>query len=348
MTSARNTVILGSTGSIGTAQVDRFASDPHTHVVALAAAGTNLELIAYQGVELGVYGIALNHADLEDVHAALDAVNRTGGTNIRPEVLIGPDAVLHAASAGVDLVVNAIEGIEGLAPSISALTTGAHLSVANTETLLSKELLAQALAPGEHLGDHLTLLNPALVGIQTALAQHEVRRIILTTRGTQARPSRRKGTPARVNARTGAAAGLAMLELRTVTDVDVEVVEHDGPVASIVELADGRSIVNHHPHAASTWRGRTSWRFEPVHLAGVELSRVVGEEGGTYPVVLQAANAEAVRAHLEGALTLERIDEVVAQVMDTHEPPSELSVETVTGVSSWAKEQARRVIREVY
>ncbi len=344
MRAARTAVVLGSTGSIGTAQVDRFASDPEIQVVAIAAAGGNIDLIAYQAVELGVFGIALKSGSREEVHAALDEVNQRAGTNVRPEVLIGPETAHLAASAGVDLVVNAIEGVEGVAPSIGALKSGAHLAVANTETLLSKDLLTQELGESGRLPGSLTLLNPALAGIQEALAQHRVSRIILTTRGSQPRPSRRRSTPYRVNAQTGAAAGQAMLELGSITEVEVEVVEHDGPIASIVELSDGRILMNRRPHSGSSWERRVSWKFEPVKLAGIRLAKEAAREGGTYPAVLHAANVASVQAHLDGLLALERINDVVASVMHAHTPPSEPSVADLTRVNTWAKDHAREVI----
>ena len=39
MSATRTAVILGSTGAVGTSQVERFSADPTTQVVALAAAG---------------------------------------------------------------------------------------------------------------------------------------------------------------------------------------------------------------------------------------------------------------------------------------------------------------------
>ncbi|HLS01291.1 MAG TPA: 1-deoxy-D-xylulose-5-phosphate reductoisomerase, partial [Beutenbergiaceae bacterium] len=59
MSAARNAVVLGSTGGMGAHTIESFASDPHTQVIALAAAGTNLDFLAYQAVELEVFGVAL-------------------------------------------------------------------------------------------------------------------------------------------------------------------------------------------------------------------------------------------------------------------------------------------------
>src|SRR5699024_10996260 len=119
----------------------------------------------------------LHDADLREAHAALDAANTRAGTNVRPEALIGPDAVAHAAGAGADTVVNTIAGIAGVVPSLAALETGAHLHVANTETLLSRDLLHQYLPPGTRLAEAITVLGPALAGIQSALLDREVSRI---------------------------------------------------------------------------------------------------------------------------------------------------------------------------
>lgn len=343
MTVARNAVVLGSTGAVGTLHVDAFAADPATHVVALAAAGHKLEVIAYQAVELGVFGIALEAADLSEVNAALDAANERAGTNVRPEILIGAETITHAASAGVDLVVNTIYGIAGLGPSLAALTSGAHLKVANTETLLSSDLLKEVVG-GPLLG-RLSSVNPALSGIQRALDRDDVTGITLTTRKTSPRPSRRGGTRAWVNEQTGFRAGLALLEARALTDVEIDVVHHNGPVASIVELAGGPAVMNYFPHARVSWQRPTTWSFEPARHPALHLCQAAGEEGGTYPVVLSSANDEAVTAQIRGEIATDEIANVVAQVLDRHQPPTDLTLETVTEASLWAKEHARALIQ---
>src|SRR5690625_2251928 len=153
MSATRTAVILGSTGAVGTSQVERFAADPSTQVVALAAAGRNLPALARQAVQLGVYGLALAEADLAAVNLALDEANEDAGADVRPEILIGADTIVHAAGAGVDVVVNAIKGMDGVGPTLEGLRTGAHVETANTETLLSAALLTpEVLADAPEIG----------------------------------------------------------------------------------------------------------------------------------------------------------------------------------------------------
>lgn len=347
MTTPHATVVLGSTGSIGAVQVDHYAHDDDSRVVALAAAGNNLGLLAQQAVDLGVLGISLHQGNPNAIHLALDEANARAGTHVRPEVLIGPDVAVETASAGVDTVVNAIRGIHGVRPSLAALESGADIRVANTETLLCTGVLETYLPHGEDIADRLTLLSPALAAIQDALDAHDVARIILTTRSQEFLRGRRRNTANRVNAATGFDAATSLLELRAITDVPIDVVEHDGPIASIVELADGKAILNPRPHLRSTWNGSTQWAFRESSLPAIEFAKAVADEGGNYPIVFYTANGEAVQAYLDGAITYEQIDTVVAAIMDSYDSPQTTSVRGVIEAAQWANRQAQSVIRSL-
>src|SRR5699024_136711 len=144
---------------------------------------------------------------------------------------------------------------------------------------------------------------------------------------------------------TGFRAGLALLEARAFTGAEIDIVHHNGPVASIVELAGGPAAVNYFPHARVSWQRSTTWNFEPARHPALHLSQAAGEEGGTYPVVLSSANDEAVTAQIRGDIPTDEIAGVVAEVLDRHAPAPDLTLETVTEASLWAKEHARALIR---
>lgn len=327
--------ILGSTGHVGTQQVQSIASEPETRVVALAAGGESLELLAYQAVTLGVYGLAVRHGEFAQVHAALEEANRRTGANVRPEVLIGTEGLAQAAS-GAQEVINAIDGVEGVHASFAALEKGRRLGVANTDTLLTLDLLAEEL-PNLDVAQQIHLLNPALNGIKESLQEVQATRVLLATPRQQPLGRRRDRTT--INGYTGMGAGLTLLELAALTPVEIDVVIHDGPVAALLELGDGRTLVTARQGQTLHGEPPADWQFELSDSPAVELARGAAHEGRTYPLALHFANTHAVRAHLEGRLEVDEILGVLARVLDGHDPDGF----SMTGLSRLDAEVARRV-----
>ena len=90
--------------------------------------------------------------------------------------------------------------------------------------------------------------------------------------------------------------------------------------------------------------------FEPVDreaFPALDLAYRVGEMGLTYPGVMSAANEVAVMAFLEGRLQLTQIVEIVAAVVDDHEPPSVVSVVGLERADAWARTRAAEMIDEL-
>ena len=73
------------------------------------------------------------------------------------------------------------------------------------------------------------------------------------------------------------------------------------------------------------------------------LARQAGIAKQTYPTVLSAADDEAVTAFLAGDLRFPEITEVVAAVIDLHEP-TDVSLESIREADSWARKTARGII----
>lgn len=332
--------ILGSTGHIGTQQVESRASEPDTRVVALAAGGGFLELLAYQAVTLDVYGLAVRRGELAQIHAALEEANSRTGANVRPEVLIGVEALAQAAS-GAQEVINAIDGIDGVAASFAALEKGRRLGLANTESLLTLDLLAEEL-PTLDVANQIYLLNPALSGIKESLQEVHASRVLLATPPREPLGRRRDRTT--VNAYTGMGNGLTLLELAALTPVEIDVVTHTGPVAALLELGDGRTLVTARHGRTLHGEPPENWKFEMSECPGVELARGAAHEGRTYPLVLHFANTHAVRAHLEGRLEIDDILGVVARVLDRHEP-DDFSLSALTRLDEEVARHVEDVLR---
>jgi 1-deoxy-D-xylulose-5-phosphate reductoisomerase len=71
------------------------------------------------------------------------------------------------------------------------------------------------------------------------------------------------------------------------------------------------------------------------------------EEGGSMPVVLNAANEVAVEAFLQERLPFTGIARIIARTMAAHPVESASSLEAVRGVDRWARERARALVGAV-
>ena len=106
--------------------------------------------------------------------------------------------------------------------------------------------------------------------------------------------------------------------------------------------------------AASTvagWTQAQSWEFQPLDdeaFPAVRLARHVGEAGGTYPAVYNAANEVAVDAFHDGHIGFLDIVDTVARVVEEHAESgidsADLSVEDVMRADEWARGRARKVL----
>jgi 1-deoxy-D-xylulose-5-phosphate reductoisomerase len=76
------------------------------------------------------------------------------------------------------------------------------------------------------------------------------------------------------------------------------------------------------------------------------IARQAGIAKQTYPTVLSAADGEAVRAFLAGDLRFPDITEVVASVIELHEP-TEVSLESIQEADTWARNAAQSTIAHI-
>ena len=142
MSTPRDLVILGSTGSIGTQALDVVRRNPgRFRVVALAAGGSDPRLLAAQAMEFGAGVVAVSQGTAaEDVHLALFTEAKRRGYDAGefrlPKILVGPQAAEEAAGLPCDVVLNGITGAVGLRPTLAALEAGRTLALANKESLI--------------------------------------------------------------------------------------------------------------------------------------------------------------------------------------------------------------------
>jgi 1-deoxy-D-xylulose-5-phosphate reductoisomerase len=128
----RGLVVLGSTGSIGQNTLDVAARHPDRFRVVGIAARANDRILAEQCLRFRPDTVAM----LDGAAAArLTARLAAAGCNTR--VLAGPEALLTVATLPeAELVMAAIVGAAGLAPTLAAASAGKQLLLANKEALV--------------------------------------------------------------------------------------------------------------------------------------------------------------------------------------------------------------------
>ena len=169
-------LILGSTGSIGVQALEVIREHPvRFRVVGLGAGGSNAALLIAQATE---FGIGPDRIAVADPVAAHQLADDLGGP-----VIAGPEAMCELIdSVEADVILNAVVGSIGLAPSLAALRTGARLALANKESLVAGgSLVLDAAAPGQIVP--VDSEHSAIAQCLRAGSADEVDRLVLTASG---------------------------------------------------------------------------------------------------------------------------------------------------------------------
>src|SRR5437763_2978792 len=275
MTTSRSVLVLGSTGSIGVQALDVAARNPRLFRVAgIAAGGADPRALAEQALAHGVDAVAVTKATaVEDLQLALYAeAQKRGypqGEFRMPRIFAGADAVTELIDAvPVNVVLNALPGSRGLAPTLKALSTGATLALANKESLIAGGPLVLAAAkPGQLVpvdSEHSAMAQALRAGRES-----EVARLVLTASGgpfrgrkraelqdvtveqAMAHPTWSMGPLITINSATLVNKGLELIEATLLFDIAadrIDVVVHPQSIVhSMVTFVDGSTIAQASP-----------------------------------------------------------------------------------------------------
>ncbi len=288
MTAARpvqRLIVLGSTGSIGVSTlevVSHFAAmkrDPNAplfEIVGLAA-GKNAAGLAQQAREFGVKNLAILDAHAASQLAGFDKVHS------------GPDAALKLvqdiARPG-DIVVAAMVGFAGLAPTLAAIEIGCTIALANKETLVAAGALMTAAV--KRAGVMLLPVDSEHSGLAQCLRageQKEITRVVLTASGGPFRtwtrehtfnatveqalnhPTWKMGPKVTIDSATLMNKALEVIEAHWLFDLGADridaIVHPQSIVHAMIEYADGSVIAQLSPpdmklpiQAALCWPNR--------------------------------------------------------------------------------------------
>lgn len=122
--------ILGSTGSIGTQTLDVIRENKDKYEAFAITAGLNADLLVQQIREFEPsFAVIADESKYEFVSEAVKG--------LKTKVLAGERAICEVAEMSeVDMVLVALVGYSGLAPTISAIKAGKQIALANKETLV--------------------------------------------------------------------------------------------------------------------------------------------------------------------------------------------------------------------
>jgi 1-deoxy-D-xylulose-5-phosphate reductoisomerase len=375
----RNVVLLGSTGSIGTSTVKVALDLPdHLRLVGLAA-GNNAELLLEQtrhhqpeaisladpekarelqdtlGTRIrvlsGPEGL-IQLATLPAAHIVLIAIVGTGG--LQP--------ALAAIRAGKDIAVASKE-ILVMAGEIvmrEAQRCGVRVLTVDSEHSAIFQCLDQK--PVESVR---RLWLTASGGPFRHIAKEEFPRI--TVERALKHPSWVMGRKITIDSATLFNKGLEMIEARWLFGVEMNrvgvIVHPQSIVHSLVEFVDGSLLAQlsspdmclpiqyalTYPDRLPSDRVQTplaklgSLTFEEPDLErfpALNLAREAGEQGGTLPAVLNAANEIAVEAFCNGSLRFDQISETVATVMRRHRRVDHPTLDQILEADAGARQDA--------
>ncbi|TNH06956.1 1-deoxy-D-xylulose-5-phosphate reductoisomerase [Testudinibacter sp. TR-2022] len=167
----QNVVILGSTGSIGNSTLSVIQHNPEKYRTFALVGGRNAELMAQQCLAFQPH-----FAVMADSQAAKTLNILLSQTAVKTEVLSGEQAICEiAAHPEADMVMAAIVGAAGLAPTLAAIQAGKKVLLANKESLVTcGQLFMQAVAES---GATLLPVDSEHNAIFQALPQIEQQRI---------------------------------------------------------------------------------------------------------------------------------------------------------------------------
>ena len=330
--------ILGSTGSVGRQALDVAAY--HKIPVDLITANASVSLLEEQ-----IRQFSPRLCAVADEAAARDLSVRVADTSTR--ILSGKEGILDAiGKTAAPVVVNAILGEAGLAPTLATIEAGKRLALANKESLViaGREVMRRAREKGTEIlpvdSEHCAIFQCLQAGRHA-----EVKRLYLTasggpffgyTRGqlekvtrreTLAHPTWQMGAKITVDSATLMNKGFELIEAATLFDIpadDVTVVVHrqsiihsmveyiDNTVIAQLSVPDMRDCVQY----ALTYPARADGLTPPLDFFSLARLTFDRPDGEAFPLLPLAARAYAAGGAVPAILNAANEEAVAAFLAD--------------------------------
>lgn len=252
----KNIAILGSTGSIGTQALDVVRAYPQLFSVDVLTAGGNADLLIAQATEFRPSQVVIGQTQAyQQVKQALQPL----GIQVHCGQQALSEVVAHSPA---DIVLTALVGYAGLAPTLAAIEAGKDIALANKETLVVAGELVMGLARAK--GVHIHPVDSEHSAIYQCLPGEQdnpIEKIILTASGGPFRGKKREqllgvgkeqalrhpnwsmGAKITIDSASMMNKGLEVIEARWLFDLQpeqIEVVVHPQSIVhSLVQFEDG-------------------------------------------------------------------------------------------------------------
>ena len=375
----KRVVLLGSTGSIGTSAIKVAEDLPDRLRLVGLAAGNNAELLLEQVKKHRPEAISVSDPAkakaLQDVLGTSTEVFCGDAGLMKLATLPSADIVLIAivGTAGLHPALAAIRAGKDIAIASKEILVMAGETVMNEARRHGVRVLA---VDSEHSAIFQCLDGKASNSVRklwlTAsggpFRQTPAEEFAhITVERALKHPSWVMGRKITIDSATLFNKGLEMIEARWLFDIEMArvgvVVHPQSVIHSMVEFVDGSMLAQlstpdmclpiqyalTFPERVASERVQTSLAklgtltFEepdPERFPALDLARRAGEQGGTLPAVLNAANEVAVEAFVNRRLSFCQISEAVARAMSRHQNVTKPTLEQIIDADAWARAEA--------
>ena len=169
-------VVLGASGCIGQQTLDVIAQHPDLYELAGISVGHNIAFLEAFLKENPVENVCvIEEKDCESLRQRYPDIRFYCGQN-------GLDDI--AALDNVDVLFNAIQGFDGLTPTLSAINKGTDVAIANKESLIAAGELVVRLAREKHVNlIPIDSEHSAIFQCMNGYDYADVKRLIITASG---------------------------------------------------------------------------------------------------------------------------------------------------------------------
>jgi len=375
--------VLGSTGSIGRQTLDVVKTHPQLYEIVALSAHQNVELLSHQIDEFKPTVAAVTNkdsaAELRKKTGRGLAI-LTGKSGL-VELIESTDAHIImnglVGSVGLNSTLAAIRTNKTLAlANKESMVVGGDLVKKELEksnaTIIPVDSEHSAILQcmiGEDPQDLKKIILTGSGGPFRGRSGEDLDNV--TVEEALAHPRWNMGNKISIDSATLMNKGLEVIEAHYLFGVNydqIEVVIHPQSIIhSMVELIDG-SIKAHlgqtdmripiqyamsYPHRLelplpgldfAELRSLTFEAPDMVNFPCLEYAFWAGREGRTYPAVLNAANEEVVAAFLQERINFRTIPQIIAKILDAHNPTKVESTDDLMVVEKWARRETNKLI----
>jgi 1-deoxy-D-xylulose-5-phosphate reductoisomerase len=381
----KSIALLGSTGSIGVSTLDLVRRFPERFAIHGLVAGRNLKLFAVQIKEFSPKCVAIrDEADVRELRRLIGrrkveilwgatgaaAVATAKEVDVVVAAIVGGAGLLptlRAVQAGKEI---ALANKEVLVMAGEMFVSAAKEKGVRLLPVDSEHSAIFQCLQGNRRDEVDKIILTASGGpfLRTPLN----RLPYVTVEQALKHPNWKMGRKITIDSATMMNKGLEVVEARWEFDVDPTRIEvlihpqsvvhsmvryHDGAVIAQLGVPDMRIPIAYaltYPHRLKgPWKSLELTRHPELNFLPVEKKRFPAlglayralNEGGTMPVVLNAANEIAVAAFLERRIGFRRIHRIIEKTMECHVPRRPRTVEEILEVDRWAREKTASAVR---